>query len=507
MRKFVFYFSELIISVVGYALLIWYFAKEYPFSSYYREISWAILGLSGIGILMALYHLRNLYLEDRQVSNLFERLENFKIAMNQLLQKKYTLTAEMLANNLRKTVDEYFAVLESSLLKERVYKILNMILTARPIDQDNLSHLLQRKVEMKGSRLKYLAGISFMLGLFGTSLSIVQVLQYTQRTFTIADRITLPAIVAGIKQSMGGLDTIFAPFIVGMIAYFVLGYLTIILRIKQSYMLSQIEEITLEHIMPIMKGFQVEGTRDIPSTAIDVLRTMPGTVTEQLTLALKGILQQTIGGSTENLKTTSVNLQQAAGSIQEAQGMFTEALNAFKQFLTEFEEDSEQLLSSQEVLVSGMKDFSQTIVANRKLSERVEEIIQSSYNAFTQIIQHQEEFLKIGQAEALTYFQRAQEDINALMGKNTEISRGLLESHTMLTGLLHDMKTFILDEQKGLSILSSSLEGTFGEARYQYSQLTEHVEELHKRLNDNRAQLTQVHESVAAIQQYVQKRQ
>src|SRR5512136_239389 len=132
MRKFIFYFSELIISIVGYALLIWYFAREYPFSSYYREISWAILGLSGIGILMALYHLRNLYLEDRQVSNLFERLENFKIAMNQLLQKKYTLTAEMLANNLRKTVDEYFAVLESSLLKERVYKILNMILTARP---------------------------------------------------------------------------------------------------------------------------------------------------------------------------------------------------------------------------------------------------------------------------------------------------------------------------------------------------------------------------------------
>jgi chromosome segregation ATPase len=73
--------------------------------------------------------------------------------------------------------------------------------------------------------------------------------------------------------------------------------------------------------------------------------------------------------------------------------------------------------------------------------------------------------------------------------------------------LLHDMKTFILDEQKGLSVLSSSLEGTFGEARYQYSQLTEHVEELHKRLNDTRAQLTQVHESVAAIQQYVQKRQ
>ena len=52
MKKFGFYFSELIITTIAYSGLIWFFASRgYVFSSYNREISWLIVSLFGIGIL------------------------------------------------------------------------------------------------------------------------------------------------------------------------------------------------------------------------------------------------------------------------------------------------------------------------------------------------------------------------------------------------------------------------------------------------------------------------
>ena len=74
----------------------------------------------------------------------------------------------------------------------------------------------------------------------------------------------------------------------------------------------------------------------------------------------------------------------------------------------------------------------------------------------------------------------------------------------MLTTLLHDVKTFILDEQKGLNVLSTSLHETFEEARFQYLQLTEQFAELHKRLLENQEQLAQAQE--AAVIQHMQRR-
>jgi biopolymer transport protein ExbB/TolQ len=504
MRKFGFYFSELSVTVVIYSLLLWYFAsKEYVFSSYNREISWLILLLSGVGIVIVIYHLRNLYREDQQISVFSGRLENFKIVMNQLLQKKYTLTSEMLANNLRKTVDEYFAILEASLLKEQLYKMLNMTLTASSPNQDALSHLLRRKIEVRGNRISYIAGISFMIGLLGTFLGFRQALKSLQHVLPVSESIDLTTLFAGMRQTLGGLDAVFAPIIVGITAYFVLAYLNSVLRIKQSYVLNRIEEVMLEHVMPAMQGFQAGETRDIPSAAIDALRSLPNTVADQLTTALTEIIQQTISESIENLKTTSIHLQYAAEGIQEGQGMFTEMLDTFRQFIATFQEGKEQLLSSQETLTSGIREFSQAIAMNRQVFERMEETIQSEYNTFAQIMQHLEEFLKTAGAESFAYFQRVQEEMNTIINTNTEISRDLLESHTMLTTLLYDMKTFILDEQKGLNILSNGLEGTFGEIRFQYLQLTEHIEELYKRLGDSRDQLAQVQETVTVIQQHL----
>jgi len=544
MRKFGFYFSELIVTTSIYALLTWYFAsKGYIFSAYNREISGVILLLFGIGIAMVIYHLRKLYREDRQLSFFFGQLENFRIAINHLLEKKETLSPEMTANNLRKTVDEHFVILEPSLLKERVYKIVNMTLTSKKPDQDKLTSLLQQKVETRGSRIRYIAGILIMIGLLGTFLGLVQAIKYLQHFFTASESVDFNMLFSDMKQTLGGLDKAFGTSIGGITAYLVLGYLNIVLRTKQSYILNRIEEATLEHVIPIMQGFNVEETQDIASTTANILRTIPETISKQLSAALESIMRKTIGGSTEDLKATSAHLQQAAEGIQKGQDTFTETLNAFGNFLTAFQEGKEQILATQQTLASGVQEFSQEIAVmkesqqmlasslgmtkdyiansetrlssmddvvqqmhtiwtdNRQVFEKLAETIQNEHNTLTQIVQHLEEFLKGAKTESLTYFQHAQEGVNTIINENTEVHRELLEAHTMLTTLLHDIKTFILDEQNGLNLLSTGLQETFGETRFQYLQLAEHFAELHKRIIENQEQLAQVQEAVTMPQQ------
>ena len=549
MRKFGFYFSELIVTTILYALIMGYFAAQgYVFSAYNREISGVIFLLFGIGITIVTYHLLKLYREDRQLLIFFEQLENFRIAMNRLVEKRQTLSPDMTANTLRKTVDEHFAILDRSLLKEWVYKILNMTLTANKPDPNAFSSLLQQRVEVGGNRIRYIAGILIMLGLLGTFLGLMQSIKYLQHFFTASKGVDVNTLFSDMKQTLGGLDKAFGTSIGGIMAYLVLGYLNIVLRTKQAYILNQIEEALLEHILPIMQGFQVEERQDLATTAINILRTIPKTVSEQLSRALEGIMQQTIGGSTEDLKATSVHLQSAAEGIQQGQEMFTETLIAFGDFLTVFQEGKDQLLTSQQALASGVKEFSQEIALlkeqqqmlassmgmmqeylahsetrfssmdevvqhihtiwtdNRQVFEQLAATIQNEHETLVRIVQHLEEFLRDANTSSLAYFQRAQAGVQTVVTENTEVNQKLLESYTMLTTLLHDMQRFILDEQKGLSLLSSSLKETFGEARFQYSQLTEQVEELHKRMLDSQEQLAQLQETTTTIQQQLQPR-
>ena len=176
--------------------------------------------------------------------------------------------------------------------------------------------------------------------------------------------------------------------------------------------------------------------------------------------------------------------------------------SAIKPTMKEYMANSETRLSSMDDVVQQMHTI---WTDNRQIFERLAETIQNEHNALTQILQHLEEFLKSTKTESLAYFQHAQEGVNALVTENMEVHRELLESHTMLTTLLHDVKTFILDEQKGLSVLSTSLHETFEEARFQYLQLTEQFAELHKRLLENQEQLAQAQEA-AVIQQQMQRR-
>lgn len=528
MRKFGFYFAELIVTTLIYLLLIAYFtAKDYVFSAYNREISGIILLLFGIGIAMVIYHLRRLYREDRQLATFFDQLENFRIALNQLLQKRDTLSPEMTTNTFRKIVDEHFMILEPSLLKERVYKIVNMTLTAQKPNQDTLSSLLQQKVEIGGNRIRYIAGILIMIGLLGTFLGLVQSIKSLQHFFTASEGVDITMLFSDMKRTLGGLDKAFGTSIGGIIAYLVLGYLNIVVRVRQADILNRIEEVTFEQIIPIMQKFRVEEPQDVPATTVNMLRTIPETVSKHLKTALESIIRQTIGGSTEHLQATSIHLQQAAEGIQKGQEIFTQTLRAFENFLTTFQEDKKQLLSIQQTLASGIQEFSQELAIlkenqqmlssslaitkeymtnsearlssmdevvqqmhtiwtdNRQVFEQLAETIQNEHTTLTQILQHLEEALKDAKTESLAYLQHAQEGFNTLVTENTEVHRELLESHTMLTTLLQDIKMFVLDEQKGLHVLSTSLHETFEETRFQYLQLTEQFTELHKRLLEN----------------------
>ena len=157
MKKFGFYFSELLITTTLYILLIWYFAsQEYVFSSYNRGISWIIVILFGVGIVMVTQYLRELRKEDRQLELFFEQLENFRITLNQLLEDRPTLSPDMQTTKLRKTIDESMEILKGQLedahniaekLKEEL-KFLEEKLREAKIKRDNLV-TKQRAAETK----------------------------------------------------------------------------------------------------------------------------------------------------------------------------------------------------------------------------------------------------------------------------------------------------------------------------------------------------------------------
>ncbi len=126
-KKLGFYFAELLITVGAYSWLIWYFASRgYIFSTYNREISWIILVLFGTGVCIVAYHLLGLYREDRELNRVDEQLESFQVAMHRLSQKRHTLSSDMLSNTLRKIVDQHFAILDSSRIKTRIYRLLKI---------------------------------------------------------------------------------------------------------------------------------------------------------------------------------------------------------------------------------------------------------------------------------------------------------------------------------------------------------------------------------------------
>lgn len=549
MKKFGFYFSELIVTTTLYLLLIWYFAsQEYVFSSYNREISWIIVILFGIGILMVAHHLRRLHKEDRQLALFFEQLENFRIALDQLLENRPALSPEMQTNKLRKTVDEYFTLLEPSWFRERIYKIFHITLNSRKPDREALATLLQQKVERNGNRIRYIAGILIMIGLLGTFLGLIQALKYLQHFFMASESVDLTMLFSDMKQTLGGLDKAFGTSIGGITAYIVLGYLSIVLRDKQTYILTRIEETTAEQFIPLMEQFYEEPPQKQLTRDISMLRTIPDTLSTQLSSALEKVIRQTIGGSSDDLKATSTHLQQAAQGMQEGQELFTTTLSAFGNFLTTFQEGREQLLTSQETLASGIKEFSQELAIlkdnqqmlsssltmtkeymatsethftsmdevvhklhdiwsdNRQTFDKLAETIQQEHQTLTGIAQSLETFLKEARTEASGYFNHAQDGLKTIVDANTGVNQELLESHTMLTTLLHDIKTFILDEQQGLHLLSSGLQETFEETRFEYHQFAEHVTELHKRLLENQDQLVQVQETTAGIQQLLQAR-
>ena len=548
-KRFGFYFSELLFVTVAYSCLIFYFASEaYIFTTYNRGISWLIVLLFFLGLVMLLRHLLGLFREDRELSKVEEHIPGFKMGLNQLLQNRQSLSPEMFANNVRKLVDEHFALLENSLIKTRVYRVTGMVLSGASPDQETLSQLLQQQVEVKGNRVRYIAGILIMIGLLGTFLGLVQSVQYLQNFFVETPSVDFNTLFADMEKTLGGLDRAFGTSIGGITAYLVLGYLNIVFKTKQAYVLNQIETLTIEEFIPAVSKLRQEGSKDPSLHAVEMLQTLPDVMTKELGRSLQAVISQTIGGSSEHLKATGQYLQQAAEGIQAGQKSFSETVMAFGDFFTSFQEGRDQLVNSQKAIAEGVQQFSQALghleenqkmlttslemtreylehsearlsgmdevvqkmhsvwQDNRSLFEQLVGTIHQEHTMLSQTTERLQDFLLAVKSDSQEFFQVAQQHIQRPIEKNTDVHERLLETHTLLSSLLHDMKSFLMDEQNGLRLLSASMDETFGDAKLQYLQLVDYVEELHKRLRENHTQLDQVQETASAIQQQLQSR-
>lgn len=540
-----FYFSELAITMAAYLLVLWYFiARGFIFTTYNWEICGLIVLLFFTGIALTFAHLRRLYREETQIDLFEEKLPPFQAAMTRLHQQRLTLSPEQREQTFRKTVDEHFAMLNASFIKTRLDRISNMVLFGALPDQETLSHLLSQQEDVKGSRVRYIAGILVMVGLLGTFLGLVQAVQYLQHFFVQKQTVDFNAMFSDMEQTLGGLDKAFGTSIAGITAYLVLGYMNIVLGAKQAYILNRIEHLTSESVLPIFWRFREKTNQDVPSQAIEILQTIPGILTQEISAVLEQVMLRTIGGSSENLKNTGEYLKQASEGLRLGQQNFTETVQSFGGFLSSFQNGGEQLASSQEAILNGVQQFSlaltrfegqqQSLTTSLELTQRYIENSEKRLNHVDQMVEQmsgvwehhrtafdnlaqtiQQEHAMLVQATSqlqdfssslssnLQEFLRvAQDRLQVPIEKDIEVHQQLIESFTLLTSLVHEMKRFIFDEQNGLRLLSTSLNETFGETKFQFHQFTEHLDALQKRLLEHQAQLAQSQETVAAFERH-----
>ncbi len=349
------------------------------------------------------------------------------------------------------------------------------------------------------------------------------------------------------KQTLGGLDKALSTSIGGITAYLVLGYLNVVLRTKQSHVLNQLENLTLEELCLFCKGFMVRNPKIFPSAPWKFYALFHNT----FPAAKRSARTCYRANRRRNVRAPESYrdfLQQAAEGIQTGQETFTSTFQAFGGFISSFQEGREQLLGSQEAIASDLKEFSlalskleenQNMVGsnleltknylehsetrlnqfdqivqhiheiwtdNRQIFEKIAEKIEQEHGVLIDATQHLHGFLAQIQTGIQGYVQSAQEDLTRLADEQTHVSKKLLESHLLLTTLVHEMKNFVVDEQNGLRLLATSMDETFGETRFQYHQLSEHLETVFKQIHDNQEQLLHLHEAVVSVHQQLQSR-
>ncbi|GAK52820.1 hypothetical protein U14_04077 [Candidatus Moduliflexus flocculans] len=543
MKKQGFFFSEVVLTTIAYLLLLCCFwAWGYVFTSYNWEISALIFLLFCVGDGIVVFHLRKLYHEDNNMALFESQISPFRAATSRLLQQRHTLSPEALEQGFRTSVEEHFAIVPPSLIKTRLSRLSNMTLAGMLPDQDALSRLLVQQEDIKGSRVRYIAGILVMLGLLGTFLGLVQAVQYLQHFFMQKQTIDFNALFTDMQQTLGGLDKAFGTSIGGIAAYLVLGYLNIVLGTKQAYLLNRIEHVTIEDVLPIFWRFREKTQQDAPSQAVEILQTIPATLTAEIRAALEDVMLATIGGSSENLKITGEYLKQASEGVREGQQTFTQTVQAFGGFLSNFQDDGDRLISSQQAIASGVQQFSEalthfeknqqmltasldmtqgyiersesrlgqisTVVEqmrdvwehNRTVLQELAAAIKQEHRMLAENTAKSQEFLAMLSSNFEQFFQAIQHRLQAPIEKDMEIHQQLLESFALQTSLIHEMKRFIFDEQNGLRLLATGMNETFSEAKFQFHQLTEHFEELHKRLHEHQAQVIQMQDAMMGAQ-------
>ena len=539
------HFAELGVMIVGYLLLLWYFiAHGYIFTPYNWEISLIISVLFATGAAMVGYHLATFYREDAQLAAGQERLRAAASALNAFWQEQALLPKAQVALTLRQIIDEHFVTLAPSLFKTRVYRLTEMVCAAQTANQDFLSQIVQQEEEMKGSRVRYIAAILIVVGLLGTFLGLVQSVKYLQNFFLATENVDLNSLFSDMRQTLGGLDKAFGTSIGGITAYLVLGYLNVVLRTRQVALLHRLENVTLTSLLPLFSGLERTPAQEVSAQAVEILQTIPVTLAQELSQAFETVMKRTIGGSSADLKATGLSLQAAAQQMQAGQATFEQTLTGLATFLNAFQTGQDQMVNAQQGMSTGVQRFSDALShlevnqnslalttryiesaenrmtsmddvvkrmyevwqANRDIFAQIAGLIQQEHQQVAQAVDHFTATLDETKAEAQYTFQHFQNRMDALLTKSDDVHANLFESHTLLTTLVRDLKTFVCDEQNGLRLISASLDETFGETKLQYLQLTDHLEALYKRIHETQEQVAHLRESSTAIQHYLQNR-
>jgi hypothetical protein len=292
----------------------------------------------------------------------------FLIGVFRLIKLAYTLSSEnkeidkvgKCTIKVASDIDLIETKLPRSWIKSRLIQVNEILKAKGKLNHRDMAALLEKKIRNLGNLIKYIAGITILIGLLGTFLGMTESIQgfnsalnKTQSQPQNAAISSHKDIINGYKtlnndmtNILGGIDKALGTSILGILTFIILNYLCIMYKNSQGIIANKLEEVFIVKILPHYQYFE----SDI--------------ITKSITESISGILPQTIKNSTEDLKVSTLNLKEITQGIKTVQGTFNELIINIK-------DESSALQNANKEINENLRSFSNQIGVFTKTIEVV----------------------------------------------------------------------------------------------------------------------------------------
>lgn len=427
-----------IVGMIVYIFVnIYYVMNGYIFNSNNIYISLVIVSLFLYASLRLFYLINyNLKREDVVISDIDKR-------------KIYS------REDIRSILSEYKEreELKNTWVVKLIQHIVNADNSYGTIDQMSISRIIDNKVIVSESLIKYIIGTIMLIGLLGSFIGIIKSVQGIESTL---ENIEYDSLIGGMGVVFNGVHIAFGTSILGIISSLILGYFYVIFKEYENTIYDRFEKICTIKILP--NYFSSESQADPIVRALDrgiktVLRTTVKEVSDNLNKATLNLID-----SSSNIKSELSSLNKILFDMSNSQKKLSSNLKSFGHNTQKIEESMQKndstlnlLNKSVDVNTSEIMDFSSSnknilsevksklfglpdIVNNLKIfEENVEIILNNNQRDSTVILQ------ELG---------AWREELSSFISSSKETIDKSNLTHAHLYSLISTLENFIKEKDK-----------------------------------------------------------